>query len=67
MAARYEIAFISYKQGKYEEALKGFQEILDFYETNELDPGFPLWPRVLSKKLIETIEAKTGDGTEPEV
>lgn len=59
MAARYEIAFINYKQEKYQEAVAGFREILAFYEETPPALGFPLWPRVLSKKMIETIEAKT--------
>ncbi|MDR1626798.1 MAG: hypothetical protein LBT33_09685 [Spirochaetia bacterium] len=64
MAARYEIAFINYKQEKYPEAVAGFQGILGFYEeaADTLSLEFPLWPRVLSKKMLESIEGKTGTG-----
>jgi tetratricopeptide (TPR) repeat protein len=60
MMARYEIAFINYKQEKYQEAIAGFEEILDFYENTTLPLDFPLWPRVLSRKMIESIEKKIG-------
>jgi outer membrane protein assembly factor BamD (BamD/ComL family) len=66
MAARYKIAFISYKQGNYQQAVAGFQEILDFYAANPPPLDFPLWPRVLAKKMIETIEAKTHPAGENE-
>ena len=54
-AARYEIAFIQYKQKDYESAAKDFQELLDFYETTELPLSFPLWPKVLSRKVMQTM------------
>jgi outer membrane protein assembly factor BamD (BamD/ComL family) len=58
-AARYEIAYINYKQENYAEAAKGFQELLDFYEkTNNLPLSFPLWPRVLSQKVMQTMKDK---------
>ena len=55
-AARYEIAFIQYKQKNYTSAAKDFQEILDFYETTDLPLSFPLWPRVLSQKVLQNMK-----------
>ena len=58
ISARYEIAFILYKQKNYGEAAKEFQEILDFYDTNNLPLSFPLWPRVLSQKVLQIMRDK---------
>jgi outer membrane protein assembly factor BamD (BamD/ComL family) len=63
MAARYEIAYIHYKQGEDRRAANEFQEILSFYETTPLPLSFPLWPRVLAKKLLETLAER---GVTPE-
>ena len=54
--ARYEIAFIHYKQKKYEEAAKDFRELLDFYDTTDLPLAFPLWPRVLSQRVLQIMK-----------
>lgn len=59
LAARYELAFIEYKKGNYEEATKGFQDLLDDYGKIENQLTVPQWPRVLSEKLIGIIEEKT--------
>ena len=56
--ARYEIAFINYKQKKYDAAATGFRELLDFYETTNLPLSFPLWPRVLSQKVLQIMTNK---------
>lgn len=53
--AEYEIAFIAYKQERYEEALAGFNAILATYET-DTSGQLPEWPRVLSARLIERID-----------
>ncbi|MDR3201423.1 MAG: tetratricopeptide repeat protein [Spirochaetales bacterium] len=58
MAARYEIAYIHYKEDEYQEAADGFQQILDFYETTPLPFSFPLWQKVLSQKLLGTLAEK---------
>ena len=58
ISARYEIAFIYYKQKNYDEAEKEFQEILDFYEETDLPLSFPLWPRVLSQKMLQIMKDK---------
>jgi outer membrane protein assembly factor BamD (BamD/ComL family) len=57
-AARYEIAYINYKQENYAEAAKGFRELLDFYDTTELPLSFPLWPRVLARRVMQTMRDK---------
>lgn len=56
--ARYEIAFIHYKQENYDKAREGFEEILSIYQedkTGELPP----WPPVLAEKLITKINEET--------
>ena len=57
-AARYSIAFIRYKQKRYTEAAEGFREILEFYETTDLPLAFPLWPRVLSRVVLQIMKDK---------
>ncbi len=59
LAARYEIAFIGYKKGQYDEAKKGFQALLDTYKEFPNPLAVPQWPRVLSEKLLKIIEEKT--------
>lgn len=63
MEARYEIAFISYKQKNYDEAREGFEAIIAAYEDEEARQGLPEWPLVLAGRLLEIIEERTG-GTE---
>lgn len=53
--AEYEIAFIAYKQEEYEQALALFQALLERYRS-EPEGSLPEWPRVLSVRLVETIE-----------
>ena len=55
-AARYEIAFIQYKQKDYTNAAKDFRELLDFYEKTDLPLSFPLWPKVLARKVMQTMK-----------
>ena len=57
-AARYEIAFIQYKQRNFANAAKDFRELLAFYDTTDLPLSFPLWPKVLSKKVLETMKTR---------
>jgi len=57
MEARYEVAFITYRRGEPQLALRLFQEILRDYEED--GEGLPDWPRVLSEVLIEKINAET--------
>lgn len=53
--AEYEIAFIAYKQERYDEALSGFNAILASYDDGT-GRQLPEWPRVLSARLIERID-----------
>jgi outer membrane protein assembly factor BamD (BamD/ComL family) len=55
--AEYEIAFISYKQGEYDDARQQFEAILARYETEDA-AQFPRWPQVLSARLIEEIDLR---------
>ena len=53
--AEYEIAFIYYKQERYQEAKVLFEGILEAYGT-EAAASFYQWPRVLSEKILLSIE-----------
>ena len=55
VAARYEMAFIEYKRGNLEAAEAGFEQVLGVYDFES--EGLPQWPRVLSERLLEEIEA----------
>ncbi len=58
VVAKYEIAFIYYKQEKYKLAKEKFEEILEIYgeeSSNQLPP----WPPVLAEKLLVKIKEKT--------
>ncbi|MCF7929672.1 MAG: tetratricopeptide repeat protein [Spirochaetales bacterium] len=57
VAARYEIAFIHYKMGNYEESRSRFQDIISLYEQAE-EGSLPRWPRILSEKVLVKIEEK---------
>jgi len=55
IAAEYEIAFIHYKQKKYDNAKAEFTELLDRYNTPDeelLPPSF----KILSLKIMDKIE-----------
>jgi len=54
--ARYEIAFIDYKRGDFDEAERRFEELLGMYdfERDEL----PAWPRVLANRVLDEMEAE---------
>lgn len=53
--AEYEIAFIKYKQEKYDESEALFRQLLDKYETDEAI-YYPEWPRVMAHKILAEIE-----------
>lgn len=55
--AEYEIAFLAYKQDQLTDARRGFEEILDKYESDN-SRALPAWPRVLSEKLIDRIDQR---------
>ena len=56
--AEFEIAFLYYKKNDLQTAKTLFTELLDKYEQ----PGgqlLPAWPRILSEKLLITIEDRS--------
>ncbi len=56
--AKYEIAFLSYKQGNYEQARQQFEELLSYYE-DEGSQVLPRWPKVLTQKVLEKMSSDT--------
>ena len=59
-AAQYEIAFIYYKQKKYDQSKAAFNALLDRYNSPE-GPLLPPQYRILAIKVLETIaERETG-------
>lgn len=56
--AKYEIAFLSYKQGNYDLARQQFEELLSYYE-NEGSNVLPRWPQVLAQKVMNNMESET--------
>ena len=54
IAAEYEIAFIHYKQRKYEEAKAGFHALLERYNTPDVELLPPQF-RILSLRVLDTI------------
>lgn len=55
--AKYEIAFLHYKQGKSQLAKSEFQELLKTYEGENANV-LPAWPRILAQKVLKKIEDK---------
>lgn len=55
--AEYEIAFIAYKQERYEEAIDMFEAILADYQADN-SGILPDWPEILAERLIEIIEER---------
>ncbi len=58
--AKYEIAFLSYKQGNDELARQQFEELLSYYE-DEGSQVLPRWPQVLATKVLEKMESETNN------
>ncbi len=58
--AKYEIAFIHYKQRKLVVAEKEFEELLATYEGENANV-LPAWPRVLAVKVLEKIREQKID------
>lgn len=52
--AKYEIAFLNYKRGRYNVAMQQFDELLTYYES-EGSTVLPRWPRILAEKVQENI------------
>lgn len=57
IAAEYEIAFIHYKMEEYQTSKEMFQEILAKYDEDE-DDSLPEWPRILSEKILDTVNTR---------
>ncbi|MCQ2981903.1 MAG: hypothetical protein MJ178_04025 [Treponemataceae bacterium] len=58
IVAQYEIGHLQSKQGKTEQAAKRMQEILSFYEDEELARSLPADYRKLAENELERISAK---------
>jgi hypothetical protein len=56
LAARYEIAFISYKKGNEAEALRLFRDLQARYKEVKDPFSVPQWPKVLADKLVKKLE-----------
>ena len=56
--ARYELAFIEYKQDRFAVARRMFSELLVEYEADGAGE-LPDWPRVLSERLIDIIDERS--------
>jgi hypothetical protein len=54
--AKYEIAFIEYKQGNKDKAIAGFREIIERYNEPDASNLSPTW-KVLSEMMIEKLES----------
>ena len=54
--AKYEIAFLSYKQSNYELARQQFEEMLSYYE-DEGSNILPRWPQVLAEKVLDKMSS----------
>lgn len=57
MEARYEIAFIAYKQQDYLRSQELFESIMEAYTADE-SGVLPEWPRVLSLRLLQIIDER---------
>ncbi len=53
--AKYEIAFLHYKQGKTKQAKSEFEKLLTNYEGENANV-LPTWPRILAEKVLKKIE-----------
>ena len=56
-AAEYEIAFIYYKQKKYEQSKAGFNALLERYDTQD-EASLPPEYKILAQKILETISER---------
>ncbi len=59
--AEYEIAFIKFRQRKYDDAEARFKQILDKYNTDEA-VYYPNWPALMSNKGLENIAEEREKG-----
>jgi len=54
--AKYEIAYLSYKQGDYDLSRQQFEEMLSYYE-DEGSNILPRWPQVLAEKVLDKMSS----------
>ena len=59
--AEYEIAFINFKQRKFDEAEARFTQIIDKYNTDDA-VYYPEWPAVMANKVLENIAEEREKG-----
>ncbi len=52
----YELAFIAYKQGRYDEARAGFNALIEFY-AQPGNESLPVTYRILALKILEKLPA----------
>lgn len=63
VSAKYEIAFLDYKMEKIPQAIEGFRQLLrTYYEDPAMEGRVPEWPRVLSRRLLQKLEASPSGG-----
>ncbi|MFP4376231.1 MAG: tetratricopeptide repeat protein [Spirochaetales bacterium] len=62
--ARYEIAFIEYKQNDLETARAGFEQVIGMYDFES--EALPEWPLVLSQVLLQKMELESNEEAEEE-
>ena len=63
--ARYEIGFIHYRQGRYDEALPYFERVLATYEDGE--QRISEWPRVLAGRMLDEMGRPVDTDLVPEL
>ncbi|MDZ7794405.1 MAG: hypothetical protein U5P10_12165 [Spirochaetia bacterium] len=54
--AKYEIAYLSYKQGDYDLSRQQFEEMLSYYD-DEGSNVLPRWPQVLAEKVLDKMSS----------
>ncbi|MFO7731024.1 MAG: hypothetical protein R6V86_09685 [Spirochaetia bacterium] len=54
--AKYEVAYLSYKQGDYDLSRQQFEEMLSYYD-DEGSSVLPRWPQVLAEKVLDKMES----------
>lgn len=63
--ARYEIGFVHYRQGRYDEARPYFEQVLSTYENGQ--QNISEWPRVLSGRFLDEMGAAVDEALVPEL
>lgn len=64
VAAKYELAFINYKQGNLKEARTGFREVLSYYSDPKEAQMLPEWPKVLAQDFMSKLKSEETKTTE---